>query len=169
MKSTYKCQPVSTQFRALQGSGFIVNVSSIGGQMTFPLGSLYHGTKFAVEGITESLAFELSVLGCKAKIIEPGTIATDFGGRSFDFQNDESAAEYQPMIGAMLKVMEAVRVDKSRAAPPSVVAEVIYQAATDGTDRLRYTAGYDAQMFLEPRVQSTDEEYIASLKKAFGI
>ena len=152
-----------------RGEGTLINVSSVGGKATFPLGALYHGTKFAVEGITESLAFELSSIGCRAKIIEPGTIVTDFAGRSFDFQNEESIAEYQPMIGAMLKGIEGVVADKDRAAPPSVVAEVIYQAATDGTDRLRYTAGYDAQVFLEPRAQSTDEEYIATVKKAFGI
>ncbi len=152
-----------------RGEGTLINVSSVGGKATFPLGALYHGTKFAVEGITESLAFELSAIGCRAKIIEPGTIATDFAGRSFDFQNIESMVEYQPMIGAMLKGIEATVSDEKRAAPPSVVAEVIYQAATDGTDRLRYTAGYDAQVFLEPRAQSTDEEYIATIKKAFGI
>ena len=53
-------------------SGTIVNVSSIGGQMTFPLGALYHGTKFAVEGISEALHFELAAAGIKVKIVEPG-------------------------------------------------------------------------------------------------
>ena len=60
--------------------GVIVNISSIGGQMTFALGSLYHGTKFAVEGISESLHYEMSQIGVKVKIVEPGMIATDFGG-----------------------------------------------------------------------------------------
>ena len=73
--------------------GVIVNISSVGGKMTFPLGSLYHGTKFAVEGISEALSFELEQIGCKVKIVEPGMINTDFGGRSFDFNNDESLVE----------------------------------------------------------------------------
>jgi NAD(P)-dependent dehydrogenase (short-subunit alcohol dehydrogenase family) len=71
-------------------SGTIVNISSIGGKMTFPLGTLYHGSKFAVEGLSEALHYELEPLGVRVKIVEPGMIKTDFGGRSFDFQNDES-------------------------------------------------------------------------------
>ncbi|MEO0836542.1 MAG: SDR family oxidoreductase, partial [Cyanobacteria bacterium J06642_3] len=66
-------------------AGILINVSSVGGKMTFPLGSLYHGTKFAVEGISEALSFELEAIGCKVKIIEPGAIKTDFASRSFDF------------------------------------------------------------------------------------
>ena len=50
----------------------------IGGKTTFPLGSLYHGTKFAVEGISEALSFELEAIGCKMKIIEPGAIKNGF-------------------------------------------------------------------------------------------
>ncbi|MGK0447989.1 MAG: NADP-dependent 3-hydroxy acid dehydrogenase YdfG, partial [Polaribacter sp.] len=88
-------------FRANK-DGVIVNISSIGGQMTFALGSLYHGTKFAVEGISESLHYEMKEIGVKVKIVEPGMIATDFGGRSFDFQAGE-IADYQPIIGALMK------------------------------------------------------------------
>lgn len=73
--------------------------------MTFPLGSLYHGTKFAVEGISESLSYEVEQFNGKVKIIEPGSIATDFAGRSLDFNNDETLTEYQPIIE---KVMLAI-------------------------------------------------------------
>ena len=149
--------------------GVLINVSSVGGKVTFPLGTLYHGTKFAVEGLTEALSFELEQIGCSAKIIEPGSIATDFGGRSFDFQNDERIEEYQPMIKALFKGLEGILSDKNRVAPPFVVAEVIYQAATDGTNRLRYTAGYDADMFLSAKTQATDEEYVTAIKNQFGI
>jgi NAD(P)-dependent dehydrogenase (short-subunit alcohol dehydrogenase family) len=76
-------------------TGTIVNISSIGGKMTFPLGTLYHGSKFAVEGLSEALHYELEPLGVRVKIVEPGMIKTDFGGRSFDFQNDESLTDYQ--------------------------------------------------------------------------
>jgi len=75
-----------------QKSGVILNVSSIGGRITFPLGTLYHGTKFAVEGLSESLHFELLPLGVRVKLIEPGMVRTDFAGRSFDFSNDPAAA-----------------------------------------------------------------------------
>ena len=71
--------------------------------MTFPLGSLYHGTKVAVEGISEALSFEMEQIGVKVKIVEPEMIATDFGGRSFDFQVGD-ITEYQSIIGALMKV-----------------------------------------------------------------
>ena len=74
---------VLPHFRA-QKSGVIVNISSVGGKMTFPLGTLYHGTKFAVEGLSEALHYELEPLGIKVKIVEPGVIATDFLVRSFE-------------------------------------------------------------------------------------
>ena len=64
----------------VQGQGTVVNISSIGGKMTFPLGALYHGTKFAVEGISEALHYELEPLGVRVKLVEPGAIATDCAG-----------------------------------------------------------------------------------------
>lgn len=150
-------------------SGVLINISSVGGKVTFPFGALYHGTKFAVEGITESLVFEFEKIGAKAKIVEPGTIATDFAGRSFDFQNDENIEEYQHMAQAMIAGIEAVTQDQDRASPPSMVAEVIYEAATDGTNKIRYTAGKDADIFLKAKAESSDEEYIEGVKKQFGI
>jgi NAD(P)-dependent dehydrogenase (short-subunit alcohol dehydrogenase family) len=82
-------------------SGTIVNISSIGGQITFPLGTLYHGTKFAVEGLSEALHYELEPLGIRVRIVEPGMIKTDFGGRSFDFAMDETLSDYAPTAEAM--------------------------------------------------------------------
>ncbi len=154
-------------FRANK-DGVIINVSSVGGKATFPLGSLYHGTKFAVEGITESLTFEMEQIGVRTKIIEPGTIATDFAGRSFDFQNENTIPEYQQMINTMLAGIGDVTTDENRVSPPSAVAEVIYRAATDGTNTLRYTAGKDADVFLSVRENSNDEEYFAAVKQQFG-
>ena len=148
--------------------GVIINISSVGGKITFPFNTLYHATKFAVEGITESLAFEMQAIGVRAKIVEPGSIATDFTGRSLDFQNDESLTEYQPMVAALMKVMGEMQ-NNSEAAPPSICAEVIYEAATDGTDKIRYTAGSDAEAFLAMRTGKTDEEYIAFIKQQFGL
>lgn len=145
--------------------GVLINISSVGGRVTFPLGSLYHGTKFAVEGITESLAFELGQIGCKAKIVEPGTIATDFAGRSFDLQNDTNLAEYQTMINSLLTLLGEITKDENRVSPPSAVAEVIYEAAIDGTNKLRYTAGKDAELFLGSKNNITDEEYLVNVKK----
>ncbi len=115
---------VIPHFRA-QTTGIIINVSSIGGKMAFPLGSLYHGSKFALEGLSEALSFEMGVIGIKVKLVEPGVIKTDFAGRSFDFTNDESLTEYQPLIHKFVSSVENMFAASS---PPSVVADVIYQA-----------------------------------------
>lgn len=141
-------------FRA-NNSGVIINISSIGGQMTFALGSLYHGTKFAVEGISESLHYEMKEIGVKVKIVEPGFIATDFGGRSFDFQAGNIEA-YQPIIHALMKQWQN---PNNIVSQPSLVAKVIYEAATDGTNQLRYRAGEDAHQLLDNRKKMTDAEF----------
>lgn len=122
-------------------NGIIINISSIGGKITFPLGSLYHGTKFAVEGISESLNYEVEQFGGQVKIVEPGMIATDFVGRSLDFSNDESMTEYQNIVGSLMTALPTMA---QNASPASVVEEVIFEAATDGKNQLRYTAGEDA-------------------------
>ncbi|HEY9048817.1 MAG TPA: SDR family oxidoreductase [Ohtaekwangia sp.] len=147
-------------------SGIIINVSSIAGKMTLPFGALYHGSKFAVEGISEALSFEVGQFGVKVKIIEPGAIATDFSGRSLDLSNDETIAEYQELIG---KLLATVNVMFEQASSASLVADVIYEAATDGTDKLRYTAGEDAKVLLGNRHQLGDDAFIHEMKKQFGI
>ncbi|GAA6163292.1 SDR family oxidoreductase [Pelagimonas sp. KU-00592-HH] len=150
------------------GSGTIVNISSIGGQMTFPLGALYHGTKFAVEGISEAMHFELEAAGIKTKIVEPGMIATDFGGRSFDFVNDEAMTEYQPVVQALFGAWGSEEM-ATRASQPIVVAEVIWDAVTDGTNTLRYRAGADAVELLDNRKALDDATFFGGLKQQLGL
>jgi NAD(P)-dependent dehydrogenase (short-subunit alcohol dehydrogenase family) len=147
-------------------SGTIINISSIGGKMAFPLGALYHGTKFAVEGISESLKYEVAEFGGKVKIIEPGAISTDFTGRSLDFSNDETQAEYQAFIE---KIMSGMQSFFQNASPASVIANVIYQAATDDSTRLRYIAGEDAEFMVATYKQNDDESFEAGIKSQFGI
>lgn len=147
------------------GSGTIINISSIGGQMTFPLGALYHGTKFAVEGISEAMHFELAAAGIKTKIIQPGMIATDFSDRSFDFTNDESMTEYQPVVQALFGSWG----QNVQSSEPIVVADVIWGAVTDGTDTLRYRAGADAVELLNNRKALDDATFIGGLKAQLGL
>jgi NAD(P)-dependent dehydrogenase (short-subunit alcohol dehydrogenase family) len=147
-------------------SGTIINISSIGGKMAFPLGALYHGTKFAVEGISESLQYEVAQFGGKVKLIEPGAMTTDFTGRSLDFNNDESLSEYQPFIGKIMAAMQSLFKDAS---PASLVAEIIYKAATDATDQLRYTAGEDARVMVANHKQYDDASFRTGMKAQFGI
>jgi NADP-dependent 3-hydroxy acid dehydrogenase YdfG len=145
-------------------NGVIINISSIGGQMTFALGSLYHGTKFAVEGISESLHYEMKEIGVKVKIVEPGFIATDFGSRSFDFQAGD-ISDYQPLIGALMKQWQN---PNNTVSPPSLVAEVIFNAVSDGKDQLRYRAGDDASFLLDNRKKMSDTEFFEMMNKQLG-
>ncbi|MEL7475338.1 MAG: SDR family oxidoreductase, partial [Cyanobacteria bacterium J06555_12] len=156
---------VLPHFRANK-SGTIVNISSIGGKMTFPLGTLYHGTKFAVEGLSEALHYELEPMGVKMKIIEPGMINTDFSGRSFDFTNDESMEEYQPVVQGLFNAWGDTRGTGSE---PIVVAQVIYDAVTDGTPQLRYTAGDDAKEIIANRKALDDDTFIGGMKAQLGL
>jgi NAD(P)-dependent dehydrogenase (short-subunit alcohol dehydrogenase family) len=152
-------------FRA-NHSGLIINISSIGGQMSFPLAALYHGTKFAVEGLSEALSFEMAAIGVRVKLVEPGAIKTDFGSRSMDFSNDDSLVEYQAFVG---KVMAGFGQLLDGGADPLVVAEVIYQATTDGTDQLRYTAGDDAKVLVAHRKAADDPTFLQGIKQQFGL
>ncbi len=160
-------QKALPHFRANQ-SGMFINVSSVGGHVTFPLISLYHSTKFAVEGFSESLNYELAPIGVKVKIVEPGAIATDFGGRSMDFQHDESLAEYNNFVGGVMEKFNSM-MDPANMSTPDMVAEVIYTAATDGSDQLRYHAGEDARQLLDARKQLNDGEFTSMMKERLGL
>ncbi|MFV1601894.1 MULTISPECIES: SDR family oxidoreductase [unclassified Phaeobacter] len=143
-------------------SGTIINISSIGGQITFPLGTLYHGTKFAVEGLSEALHYELEPLGIRVRIVEPGMIRTNFGGSSFDFALDDSLPDYAPTAEAMGRVFSRLA---SSPSAPATVAEVIWEAANDSGDRLRFRAGPDAVALLDQRHQQDDATFIGGIKE----
>jgi len=85
---------VLPHFRAKR-SGTVVNVSSVGGFMTFPFYSLYHATKFALEGFSESLRFELKPLGITVKLLQVGGVRTDFNERSLEVFSPEGLDEYK--------------------------------------------------------------------------
>ncbi|HXZ17862.1 MAG TPA: SDR family oxidoreductase [Roseiarcus sp.] len=140
-------QAVAPHFRERR-SGTLINVSSIGGIMTVPAFSVYNATKFAVEGLSEGLWYELGTFGIRVKVVEPGAIKTDFGGRSADVWDISRLPDY---AGFMEKV-KAARAKLTRtSSPPELVAEVIYAAAVDPSDRMRYLAGPDARRFVPLR------------------
>lgn len=118
-------------------AGILINVASVGGRLTFPLYSAYHATKWAVEGFTGSLQYELAPQGIRVKLIEPGPIKTDFYHRSLDLASgQDQAAGYSEFVARTMPGLEAA----GRTAPgPEVVAESIYEAATDESTRLRYS------------------------------
>src|SRR5579862_5915024 len=134
-------QAVAPHFRANK-AGVLINVSSVGGLMTMPSFSVYNASKFAVEGLSEGLWYELGALGIKVKLIEPGAIKTDFGGRSMDQWDFTRLPDYAPFM-AKVKAARANYVKSASA--PELVAEAIHQAATDPSDRLRYVVGADAR------------------------
>lgn len=115
---------------------------------------------------SEALSFEMAAIGVKVKIVEPGIIKTDFGGRSLDFNNDESLTEYQSFVQKLVAPFGRLGDSGSK---PKVVAEVIYQAATDGTDQLRYTAGPDAAQIVANRKAADDATFLSGIKSQFGL
>jgi NADP-dependent 3-hydroxy acid dehydrogenase YdfG len=148
--------------------GMFINISSVGGRMTFPLMPLYHSTKWAVEGFSESLRWEMAQIGVMVKLIEPGGVATDFGGRSMDMQHNPELAEYNEFVDHFMESMKAA-MDPANMSKAEQIAEVIYTAATDGKDTLRYRAGSDAQYLLDARSKMSDEDYFAMQKQQFGL
>jgi NAD(P)-dependent dehydrogenase (short-subunit alcohol dehydrogenase family) len=146
-------------------SGVIVNISSVGGRAAFPLYSLYHGTKWAVEGFSESLNFELDAFGIRVKLVEPGAIKTDFTTRSLDVLKKDGLDAYDDFVRRFRESWAAGRTTSS----PELVAEVIYQAATDGTTQLRYTAGDDARMIIDTRGKISQDDYYAMIRKRLGL
>lgn len=150
-----------------QGNGTIINVASIGGLLAQPFFSLYHATKFAVVGFTESLSFELAPLGIRAKVIAPGGVATNFAGRSLALTFAEG--EEHAYSDTLSKVIAATTARRSHYSSASSIAETIFTAATDGTGRVMYVAGPDAEQIftLLPRV--AEAERLAMVRQEFGL
>ena len=116
------------------GEGLIINISSIVGRMALPYASSYVATKFAVEGLSESLRYELAPFNIRVKLVEPGSIQTEFGKGSMQ------TAVSDPYRASMNKFLSVFAKSSVRAARPEDVAKVIYSAANDSSNRLRYLA-----------------------------
>ncbi|CAB69630.1 short chain dehydrogenase, implicated in cellular detoxification [Schizosaccharomyces pombe] len=146
-----------------QHNGMIINVSSIGGKMTFPLGCLYYGTKYAIEGISEALTWEMQSIGVKVKIIEPGFTATEF-------RVEEGAGKhYAEYDNLKQKLYEDLLPKLKTATPPQKIAEVILQAATDESDELRYPTGDYVVEWMALRSKVDDATFLATHRKQMGL
>lgn len=144
-------------------SGMFITTTSIGGLMAYPFGSLYHATKWALEGWSESLSIELSSYGIVVKTIAPGGIDTDFQSRSMVM------ATHEAYNAAIEKLFEVYR-NPERAANRSTaeqIAAIVYEAATDGKDQLRYVAGADAQASYAKRMADGPEAFRKYIKATF--
>ncbi len=147
-----------------RGTGVIVNVSSIAGRVTFPFSAPYCGTKFAVEGISEALSHELRELGVRMKVVEPGVIKTNFAN-AMEFHNDKSLGEYKRLMDQFTGLIGEML---AKGAEASLAAEVIYGAAIDESDQLRYTAGEDATRMKAERDCMDDAMYFAQVRSSMG-
>lgn len=151
-----------------QNAGTIINVTSVGGRTAFPMNSLYHATKFGLDGFSESLWYELLPFGIKVKIVAPGLVATDFATRSLQMTIDPASDE-SPYAGQLRSVFAAFQAGGGEASSAEQIAEVIYAAATDGSTQLRYLAGADAQALLATKAQLSEAEFAAMIQQRFGV
>jgi len=153
------CREILPYFRE-QKRGFIVNVASVGGRMTFPASSLYNSTKWAVEGFSEALQYELEQFNIRVKIIEPGPIKTDFYGRSQEVSRDDGIRAYDHFVD---RVMINMSKAGKEAPDGEIVAQTIYEAVTDGSKRLRY--GANTKGILAARKLLPDSLFFALIRK----
>lgn len=147
-------------------AGNIIQVASMGGRLAFPLYSIYHGTKWAVEGFSEALAYELRQFNIKVRLIEPGAIKTDFYGRSRAFVKPENTSDYDAFVAACEQVsMES----GAKGEPASKVAEAIFRAANDGGWKMRYPVGAPAPMLLRLRKAIPDSWWFGIVRSSYKI
>jgi NAD(P)-dependent dehydrogenase (short-subunit alcohol dehydrogenase family) len=144
-----------------QNSGIIVNISSVVGRMGLPASPAYISTKFALEGLSECLRYELGQFGIKTTLIEPGVIKTNFFD-SMKVPESKTDPKYKQLTNDILAGLKMM-VEMGTA--PSQVAEVIIKAIHDDEILPRYIVGTDAAMFLEAKKMKTDLEFEKYMSK----
>jgi len=145
-----------------QGSGTIINVSSVVGRIGFPASPAYISSKFALEGLSESLRFEFAPFGIDVIIIEPGVIKTNFMKNMKMAKKSELDTVYKDIT---TKVVSGVKMMAEMGTPLKEVANTIVKAIKDKKPLPRYVVGNDALMFLEAKKSKTDIEFENYLKK----
>lgn len=121
-------------------SGLILTTTSIGGLVTFPFNSVYHATKWGLEGWSESLAFELEPFGIRVKTIAPGGISTDFASRSLVFTPHPA---YMEAIGKTMAAFS--NPSRGKGSTAEQIADCVYEAVMDESDQVTHVAGEDAK------------------------
>ncbi|WP_028298241.1 SDR family oxidoreductase [Olivibacter sitiensis] len=147
-------------------NGLFINLSSMGGKITLPMMSLYHATKFAVEGFTESLFHELYSLNIHVKLIEPGGVDTNFGKTSMDYISN-TIKDYEPFLENANSYIQKFLAER-KVATVEDVAQTIFNAATDNKEQLRYVIGDDAQKLIDHLQPQNDQEYVSYMKNLWG-
>lgn len=143
-------------------SGTFINITSTFGLLGYPTCSIYNASKFAVDGFSEGLAYELAQFGIKVKVVAPGGMQTDFAGRSLQGGLHEA---YQGLIA---KVSEGYSEEQiANYTKAETVAQIIYDAATDEKNQLRYIAGKDANELYNERLSVTPENQFQKMRTQF--
>jgi len=146
-----------------QKSGIIVNISSGLGRFGFPGSSAYVSTKFAVEGLSESMSYELEPFGIKVVLVEPGVIKTNFvDGMVIARKSQDPKSPYSQIIQKMVTGLEEMMRNGSS---PDLVAKVVLNAAINENPSLRYLAGNDVEQLLESKRKMPDEEFYKMMKQ----
>jgi NAD(P)-dependent dehydrogenase (short-subunit alcohol dehydrogenase family) len=143
-------------FREKQ-AGLFITTGSSAGLMAFPVSSMYDASKWALEGWSESLSFELAEFGIVIKTIEPGLVVTEIG--------DRSTFATHPAYERLVNKFKAAMVYNENTTTAEQIAEVVYGAATDGTNTLRYVCGEDAKAWYAQRLAVGDEVFREGIKQ----
>jgi NAD(P)-dependent dehydrogenase (short-subunit alcohol dehydrogenase family) len=151
--------------RKQQGGGTIVNISSMGGRIGLPLCPAYHGAKFALEGVSESMRYETESFGVKVILIEPGTIRTNFlSNAKVGQKTAEPSSPYAPKLQTMQKVWGPIF---EKGTPPEEVAKVILKAVTSDNPSTRYMVGDDAIQMIQAKRGMSDLEFEGLVKQQY--
>jgi short-subunit dehydrogenase len=150
-----------------QGEGKIVNITSMGGRIAIPISSSYHGSKFALEGLSESIQYELEPLGIKVILIEPGAVGSNFW-KNIKIAKSLSDSD-SPYSQFGNKILKAYKEMEQNTISPSVVAKTILDAITSNNSQLRYVVGEDAAKTIEAGKNMSDREFGDLIMKQFDI
>jgi NAD(P)-dependent dehydrogenase (short-subunit alcohol dehydrogenase family) len=147
-----------------QKNGIIVNMSSGAGRFGYPNGSAYVSTKFALEGLTESVAYEVEPFGIKIVLVEPGFVRTNFSNVVAK-KSQSTNSQYSKMTEKMAASIEQMKLKSS---PPELVANVVLEVVTSKNPNLRYLAGKDVEKWMEQKKNMSDEQFFSMIKQSLG-
>lgn len=152
-----------------QKSGTIVNITSMGGKIYTPLGGWYHGTKFALEALSDCLRLEVAPFGINVVVIAPGGIATEWGGiAAANLEKTSGHGPYKAQADAVAASLRS-EANASRNSPPSVISEAIAQAVTARRPKTRYAVGFGARPLIAARGLLSDKKFDALISRATGL
>jgi NAD(P)-dependent dehydrogenase (short-subunit alcohol dehydrogenase family) len=146
-----------------QKSGIIVNISSGAGRFGYPGGSAYVSTKFAIEGLSESMAYELEPFGIRVVLVEPGVIKTNFVNSIVAAKKSQDPNS--PYAQLMQNVATSFQHMIEGGSSTDVVAKVVLKAVTSENPTLRYLAGKDVETWLDGKRNMSDEEFYTMMKQ----